>query len=196
MVRHLLPAALAAVLAAAAPAAAQDSVFYRDVGDWTVQVDPTISNGCYATASYESGTVFRIGINPETDSYYFLVGNDAWPRLQPDGDYQIRIRFDSRSPYDVSATGLQFNPGELVYYFAQTKIYAFVEDFMARNSMAIIADGRELDKLSLRGTRVAFRAVEECQREMDASPPPPPAPPAPPPERGTPTDKTFKSDQF
>lgn len=181
MSRPLAAATLALTLALSAPAHAQDPYIWGEVGEWDIAVDRTISNGCYALATWDSGTTVRIGINPETDFYYVLFGNPSWPPVSPDQRYELEIQFDSTPAWDVTATGLQFNPGELVYYYAQTQIFEFIEDFMRLNAMAIRRDGRQLDRLTLRGSRAAFEAVMECQDEMARTPPPPVAPP---PSRG------------
>lgn len=178
MSRYHLSACLAAGLVLSAPALAQETVFWGEIGDWDIEVDTTISNGCYAVAEWQSGTIVRIGINPETDFYYVLIGNPRWAPIAPEREYALSVQFDSRPAWDVTATGLQFNPGELVYYYAQTQQFDFIEEFMRLNRMKISAGPRTLDTLVLRGSRAAFEGVMKCQDEMARLPPPPPAPPA------------------
>ena len=176
MLQNHLSACLVAGLALSAPATAQETVFWGEIGDWDIEVDTTISNGCYAVAEWESGTIVRIGINPETDFYYVLIGNPRWAPIVAEREYALSVQFDSRAPWDVTATGLQFNPGELVYYYAQTQQFDFINEFMRLNRMKISAGPRTLDTLVLRGSRAAFEGVMECQDEMARLPPPPPPP--------------------
>jgi hypothetical protein len=100
--------------------ATAQSVEWGKIGDWDIAIDTTIDNGCYALASWNGGTVLRIGRNPQQDNFYVLIGNEKWASLQPDQDYEIQIRFGGSPKWDVSAVGLQFNPGETVYLHAQS----------------------------------------------------------------------------
>ncbi len=166
MIRNLL---VSGILAAGlvTSAVAQDAVFWKSVGDWEVSIDPTIRNGCYAVATWNGGTVLRIGLNPEEDNFYFLVGNSKWSSLRPSTNYEVQIRFDSRAPWDVSAVGLQFNPGEVVYLHAESTKFEFLEEFMSGYRMKISYDGNEIDTLKLSGSRRAFNEVMACQEVVD-----------------------------
>ena len=150
----------------AMPAAAQDNDLWGTVGDWDISVDPTIGNGCYALASWNGGTVLRIGRNPQKDNFYFLIGNDAWSSLQPEGAYDIQIQFGNRPVWDVSASGLQFNPGETVYLHAQSTKLEFINEFKAALNMKISYNGSEIDNLKLTGSSRAWSEVERCQSQV------------------------------
>ncbi len=150
------------------PASAADNDFWAAVGNWDVSVDPTIGNGCYALASWNGGTVLRIGRNPQKDNFYFLVGNDDWRSISPDGSYDIQVQFGSRPVWDVSASGLQFNSGETVYLHAQSTKMDFIAEFQAALNMRISYNGKEIDNLKLNGSRRAWDEVEKCQREMNS----------------------------
>jgi len=166
-----------ALACAAAPAAAQDNTLWKKVGDWEISVDPTIQNGCYAVATWNGGTVLRIGLNPEEDNFYFLIGNNDWASLQPNQPYDLEIQFDNRAPWEVSAHGLQFNPGETVYLHAESTKFDFIEEFMRLSRMKIRYLGEEIDQLKLTGSSRAFKAVMACQEEMNARGPDPSADP-------------------
>lgn len=150
-------------------AVSQDSIHWKDVGGWTVSVDPTLNNGCYAFASWNEGTVVRIGRDPDNGTFYFLIGNDAWESLSHGSDYEISIQFDRRGPWDVDAQGFQFNPGEVVYLHAQSSQMEFIREFQRANNMKISYQGREIDNLRLTGSRRAWDEVEVCQRAMSQS---------------------------
>lgn len=154
-------------LALAAPGeAAQDVLFWKDVGDWEIAIDPTIQDGCYAVATWNGGTVLRIGRNPQKDNFYFLIGNDKWASLQPNEPYDIEIRFGNRAGWDVAATGLQFNPGETVYLHAESTKMEFIDEFQRALNMRISYQGAEIDNLKLTGSRRAWDEVEVCQRAV------------------------------
>ncbi len=171
MPRPVLPLSLTLLLATALPAAAQDNV-WGSFGDWDISIDPTIDNGCYALASWNGGTVLRIGRNPQLNNFYFLIGNPAWSTLQPEQSYDLAIQFGNRPIWDVSANGLQFNPGEEVYLHAQSDKMEFIREFQKALSMKISFDGAEIDNLKLTGSSRAWTEVEKCQKEMDTRPEP------------------------
>ncbi|MDJ0826027.1 MAG: hypothetical protein QNJ16_11045 [Rhodobacter sp.] len=158
----------AALLLAAMPATAEDTYLWKTVGDWDISIDPTIDDGCYAVATWNGGTVLRIGRNPEENNFYFLIGNNKWASLEPDEPYDIEIQFGSRAPWEVSATGLQFNPGETVYLHAESTKMDFVREFQRALNMKISYQDKEIDNLKLTGSRRAWDEVENCQREVAA----------------------------
>lgn len=157
-----------ALTAALVPAVhGQDAVFWKSVGNWEISIDPTVRNGCYALASWNGGTVLRIGMNPQEDNFYMLIGNNDWTSLSPDTAYDISIRFDNRLPWEVSARGLQFSPGETVYLHAESTKFDFLEEFMGGYNMKISYDGKVIDTLKLTGSRRAMNEVAACQESAD-----------------------------
>jgi len=158
---------LAIALAWGTPISAQDTVLWKRVGNWDVSIDTTVGNGCFTTSTWNGGTFMRIGLNPEADNFYFLVGNDKWASITPDQEYDIQIKFGNKAAWDVSAIGFQFNPGELTYLLARSTKYDFIEEFMRQSNMRISYDGREIDNLKLTGSSRAFKTVIACQEEAD-----------------------------
>lgn len=147
-------------------ATAQESVFWKSVGDWDISIDTTIQDGCYALASWNGGTVLRIGRNPERANFYVLIGNDKWSSLRADTEYPIQIQFGNRPVWDVTARGLQFTPGETVYLHAQSKQMDFIREFQRAVNMKISYNDREIDNLKLNGSRRAWDEVENCQKQV------------------------------
>lgn len=161
------------------PAVAQDSEFWKSVGNWDISIDPTVGNGCYALASWNGGTLVRIGRNPQRENFYVLIGNPKWASLEHDKDYEIQIQFGNRPIWDVSARGLQFNPGETVYLHAQSNKMDFIREFQRANNMKIRYNGNQIDNLKLTGSSRAWNEVEACQKSVSA--------------RGNATDDPFAS---
>lgn len=159
-------AILALTIPAAFTAAAQDSIHWKDVGDWTISIDPTLGNGCYATASWQSGTELRIGRDPEADNFYMLLGVDLGIWLEAEQTYELGIKFDRRASWDVNMRGMQFNPGERVFLIAQSKKNIFIREFQRSLKMKISYRGRAIDTLSLTGSSRAWNEVEVCQKAM------------------------------
>ena len=163
----MLRTLLVSAALAASPVAAQEAVFWKSVGNWDVSIDTTISNGCYAIATWNGGTVLRIGLNPQEENFYLLVGNEKWASLESGQEYDISIKFGAKAAWDVSARGLQFNPGEIVYLHAESTKFEFIEEFMRQSSMKISYQNKEIDTLKLTGSSRAFKEVMACQQEVD-----------------------------
>ncbi len=159
---------LAVGLVAAWPSVAQDSTLWKRIGNWDISIDATIGNGCYTLASWTGGTVFRLGLNPELDNYYVLIGNDKWGSLKAEESYDIQLRFDDKAPWDVSMRGLQFTAGETVYLHAQSTDFDFIDEFMLQASMTISYQGNKIETLSLSGSKRAFEEVLACQEHVTA----------------------------
>ncbi len=167
MVRRL--SALIFLALFASQSRADDSLFWKNVGDWEISIDTTLSNGCYAVANWAGGTVLRIGEDPGNGGFYFLIGNTDWTALEPSGSYDLKIQFDNRLSWNVSAKGLQFNPDEQVFLFAQSQNREFVQEFRRANKMKISYQGKVIETLKLVGSNRAFSEIQTCQRYVDAN---------------------------
>lgn len=154
-------------LAAATAAPAQENDFWGRAGNWEISIDPSLGHGCYLLHSWPSGTILRMGLDPQNDLFYLLIGNEGWTSLQPGQDYEIQIQFGRRSPWNVTAEGFQFDPGEETYlnFFADKT--DFIREFRAAANMRLSYDGQEIDNLSLSGSSRAWNEVETCQRQMN-----------------------------
>jgi len=146
---------------------AEDSTFWKTIGNWDISIDNSVGGGCFTSANWESGTFLRLGFHPQNDNFYMLIGNDKWTSLHPGQDYEIQIKFDRKAPWDVAATGFQFDDGETVYLHAQSTKFAFIEEFMRHNKMKIFYQGKEIDQLRLNGSSRAFKEVITCQEAVD-----------------------------
>ena len=163
----MLRTLLVSAALAASPVAAQEAVFWKSVGNWDVSIDTTISNGCYAIATWNGGTVLRIGLNPLEENFYLLVGNEKWASLESGQEYDISIKFGAKAAWDVAARGLQFSPEDVVYLHAESTKFEFIEEFMRQSSMKISYQNKEIDTLKLTGSSRAFKEVMACQQEVD-----------------------------
>ncbi len=156
--------------------AAQDHIPWKTLANWQISVDTTIQNGCYAVTGWDSGTALRIGLNPAKDSFYLLVGNKTWTQFAPNTPYDIRIKFDSKAAWDITATRLKVYANDATYLHAEGSSYAFLEEFMVQREMKITHNNAPLDRLPLRGSARALQEVIACQKEVDAKGVPTPEP--------------------
>jgi hypothetical protein len=163
--KNIMCGVVAAMMAAAAHA--QETARWGQAGHWTVMVDRTLNNGCFAITAYDGGAVLRVGYSPVDGSAYIVIANDQWGSLEVGKDYELEMQFDSREPWSGSATvitaegferslSVKVN-GDLLQEFA--KSHVFVVRYM----------GKEIARLSLRGSRVALMEVFKCQAVIASS---------------------------
>ena len=148
----------------AAPAHAQNSAKWGEVGGWSIRVDRTIGDGCYAHQSYEDGTDVRVGFDMKKKSIFFMIANPAWRSLEVDRLYRMRLTFDDQQSYNGEFRGLRM--GDLVWLDHSNVSAAFAGDFMQRNGLRVYYNGARIAGLSLRNTYLAVTEVMNCQREM------------------------------
>jgi hypothetical protein len=148
------------------PAFSQDSgtPAYAQVGGWQVRVDPAVDNGCFASQYYEDGTGIRLGIDPDRQKLYLILGNPAWTSLEEGKTYKLRFAFDQANTYDSDlAAGML---GDRVVLARSGLSTDFVTDFVESTSVRVTYRGAPIAHLSLRNARAALTEVAKCQQEM------------------------------
>lgn len=153
--------------ALASPVWSQGAVPWKTIGRWAVSIDTSLGNGCYAIATWTGGTVLRIGLNPENDNFYLMIGNSDWRSLKPDSIYEVHLQFDDLKPWSIDAYALQFLPGDIVYLQAQSSNFEFIEEFMNQARMTLYYAGSKVETLKLRGSQAAFEEIQSCQAFID-----------------------------
>jgi hypothetical protein len=150
-----------------APASADDTVKWGQVGGWAIMVDRTIGDGCFAMQVFERGTVVRIGFDMRNRHVYLFFAQDSWKSLEEGKVYPVRIVFDGSIPYDGEMRGQRL--GNVVVLAHRNVSADFFRDFMQRNDLQVFYRGSELANLSLRNTYAAVSEVINCQKEIAAA---------------------------
>jgi hypothetical protein len=164
----------------AIPASATEAIHWKKVGYWDVLMDQTMGNACYATTSYEGGSVLRVGFNfsgPE-NTMYFALGNENWKSIEAGKDYEINIVFDSQAPWKATALGVDF--AEAKWLYVNGLKTDFATDFSRKHGLTAYFQGREVARLTLKGSSKAFDEMIACQdavNEVMAKKPQQPASP-------------------
>ena len=135
------------------------------VGNWDIFVDSSLGNGCFIIATYELGTVLRLGFNRIDSNAYLMIGHRDWNSLEVGKDYEITIKFDRAAPWKATATGVKI--GTITMLQAETDKPAFITDFMRKLGMTVTYRNREIASLSLRGSSAAISEMLRCQEVMD-----------------------------
>lgn len=134
-------------------------------GHWEFGYDLRDS-GCVLSGSFEGGTRLWYGfsINRDTGNTTTYVGvtNGRWQlHLKPYERYTLELLI-GRTRWTTTADPVNHPEHGFIVYIANK---ALVENIMSGNSIAIRYNGRQLVRLSLKGSRNAFKDIMECHRE-------------------------------
>jgi hypothetical protein len=158
---------IATLLGGSQMAWAEDSVLWTpsEVRGWTIAVDKTLANGCFIVSYFDGGTALRVGFDRRHGNAYVMLLNDNWRSIREGNEYQISVQFDSQAPWNASATGVRMggSPG----FIATTDKTDFMVEFMRQRGMSVTYSGREITRLSLRGTAAATQEMLRCQDAMN-----------------------------
>jgi hypothetical protein len=161
----LLKIAAACGLALLSTAAvAQDLVPYSEAGGWSVEVDPTLGNGCLLSSDFEDGSHVRIGFDRTAGNGYVIAANTAWGEITDGTDYPISFMLDDQK-YDGSAKGLHLDdlPGVMVTFDSMD----FLTDLAAKTTMTLQSEGADVMSIDLSGTDEAINETIACQEEQE-----------------------------
>lgn len=147
---------------------------YKELENWSVHIDESLGNGCFAIAEYSGGTSFRIGFNnlDEELGVYVLFGNESWTSLEEGKKYRISIQFGEKERWTGTATGFKFESSDQMTWLKlpissdQDGRVLFFREFMEERGMRLFYGEDQIDNLTLRGTFVAGTITVECQKEM------------------------------
>lgn len=140
---------------------AEDTPLWKEIGGWQVRVDQTLGYGCFVIGVYDGQSYFRLGFDRANDTGYFIIGNAAWRSIESGKLYPINVEFDGEPPWEVTATGVDF--GGLTGLWGNFDNADFINEFSERHALKLYYQGREIDRLSLKGSYQAIQEMIECQ---------------------------------
>ncbi|KEQ07025.1 hypothetical protein [Pseudorhizobium pelagicum] len=152
----------------AVEAAPTESIPWKEVGGWSVLMDPSLGNACYVSTAYEDGTVLRLGFNLSSaeGSIYIALGNENWKSLEAGKDYQIQIAFDAETPWDAPARAMELSG--INWLNVQTTDTNFAAEFARKHTMRATFEGRSVAMLRLKGSSKALDEMLACQEAVKA----------------------------
>lgn len=140
----------------AAPAVAiRSDVYPRTLGNWTINFDNQ-NLICMASSISDQGTSYHVGMDVSQGSWFFSYTNEKWQSIKEGQSYDVNYVFDGRGNWGGHSTGIA--KGLLLQGLSRP----FVERFAASMQLEVYFEGRNIDTVSLRGTRNATRAIEYC----------------------------------
>ncbi|RIA55757.1 hypothetical protein [Dichotomicrobium thermohalophilum] len=144
-----------------------ETVAWKRVGNWQIRVDPSLGNACFMIASWEQGTILRIGfVSGQSTSNvpYIILGNSYWNSIQEGKDYNLTFRFDNEKPWSVNAVG--FRMGQSVYLLFEVGSWDFVDEFMRKHGVQVAYQGKVIANLRLTDSFAALKETANCHVQM------------------------------
>lgn len=142
-------------------------------GDWTIRVDTTLGNGCFALAQYTGGSAFRIGFDLKDHNVLVLFGKSSWKSIQYGKEYPVQLTFGNESPWAGNATGFSFDPPKdepfLLLSIDAKQADELLDEFMRQLYVAARYNDKEIMRLSLKGSYKAGMQLLKCQEAIQKS---------------------------
>lgn len=153
----------ALLLAAAAPAQAQDLELYRSVAGWDVV---TVDGGCYAAANFGDGIEFYAGVDAPAGEVVLTILNPAWQEIGDGDPVPVDLTFGDAEFGEIVMTGVTNQIGLPGVSYAVSgedpASGALMGDLMDEGDLRIWQNGQEIISLDMSGMGAAFLVVAEC----------------------------------
>ncbi|WP_230281660.1 hypothetical protein [Croceicoccus sp. Ery15] len=139
----------------------------KNIGAWTIGIDHTLNESCFAVVPYKEGTVFRIGFNYSTNSNYVMIGNNAWQSLRDGDKHNLVYQFDDLEPWDAPASVVTM--GNSSFLWTNFSNNEFWDEFVSASWLNISRGDRSIGSLSLYQSAEAMSALADCQKTANRS---------------------------
>ncbi len=158
---------LLALALIATPVVADEVPTWAKVGDWTISIEPSLNNSCFAYAYFNGDTYLAMGYDRRDDTAYADFSDPDWVSLVEGQTYELTVRFGNKPEWTGDALVSRFTGGDM--YLELIVDDAFLDEFAAQNSVRIGFGGREIANLGLQGSRRAMNEVIACQSKNSAA---------------------------
>ena len=161
--------AFAGLLAATATAASQPNnevAAWGHVAGWDVMVDRTLGDGCFVIAVYEH-SVLRVGFDITDHAVLVTIGDPAWQSLRTGKLYDLDMQFDNLPVWRGQAAVLEARSFEKT--LSTIADADWLTAFALSHTLVVSYQGREIERLSLKGTAAAVAEMLRCQQAMNGN---------------------------
>jgi len=119
---------------------------------------------------YIGGTSIRVGYNIDATALYLQVTDPSRNRIRVDIEHETEIKFDDGSSFELPGKGVEPTPsdesGGITVTIPTASRQAFLQAFMARDTLTVSLEESSPIELSLAGSARATRLLDECQTSM------------------------------
>jgi serine protease Do len=152
-----------AVLVSASPVVAQDATTWAEVGNWTIGIEPSLDNSCFAYSYFDGDTYLAMGYDRRDNTAYADFSDPDWSSLVEGQTYSLSIQFGRRPEWTGDALVSTFTGGDK--YLELVVDDEFLNEFAGQNTVRIGFSGKEIAYLNLQGSRRALNAMIDCQNK-------------------------------
>ncbi len=151
-------------------ASAEHANHWSYVGAWDVDYYSDLQ-GCGALVAFDGGTGFFIGFDTNSDQALLAIGitDPSWTGITVGDSYELTVAFDSRTPWNVTATGTEIGGdyGLVITEPVNSGSAAdFASEFARSYWMTWSHRGDVLGKLSLKNSHLAFNTALDCTQSV------------------------------
>lgn len=133
------------------------------VRGWTIGAN-AVRQGCFASATFQSGTSIELGFDMPKDSSFLVFANESWDKIKTGSEYKLELVFDDRKRWNGRAVGIRI--GKLYGLALEGVKSEFVVDFARYETVQVNYNGKRLDGFNLAGTRAAVQASISCSQDV------------------------------
>lgn len=163
-----LAAAVAALMIPCAPAHAEDSEVYAEVGGWTIFRG---SDDCNLLTRYEGGASLYVAYTVGNNDAVVYVDDPAFKSIKDAEKYPLKVYFMKAKGLDdswgeVTATGVATDTLHAIRMkFVGTD---FLADLAASSTFARVREEGKVvvESMTLKGSAAAVAKLEQCSREV------------------------------
>lgn len=174
--RVLIYACAVLMMAWPAERAFAETLEFGTAGNWSISVDPTINNSCFAFTTFVDGSAFRLGFDMRPDAgspFFVILGNIKWKSIEYGKEYPIDLTFGNKPPWSGNATGFSFDPPQdqtwLRVGVGKDTGAEFLTEFMKQQFVTVKYSGKEILRLNLKDSYKAGLKLIECQKKASQS---------------------------
>jgi len=142
-----------------------NSDIYRNVGDWTIAIDPSLGNGCFALGGYKDGLSLRFGFDARKSlSLYIIIFRDSWKSIKPGSEYEVGFQLDSDTRWSGKFHGIDVGGSKGLYI--AVPVDDFLKDLSVAKTFHVSYNGAVIDSGNLPRVTDAISTVRECQSKQ------------------------------
>jgi len=135
------------------------------VRGWTIGAN-AVRQGCFASATFKSGTSIELGFDMRKDSSFMVFANESWDKVRVGAQYKLELVYDGHKRWNGRAVGIRI--GKLYGLALEGVKSEFVVDFARYETVQVNYNGKRLDGFNLAGTRAAVQASISCSQDVQA----------------------------
>lgn len=149
---------------------------WAKVDGWDIAWYPEM-RGCQAFALFEENTAFFIGYDKTHGkrSLNITLIDKRWTKIKDGDEHRVQVRFGDNPAWDLTMDGRSIDdyPALMIHMSAAaSETRTLINQFRRESEMRWQLEDQQLARLTLRGSRRAFSAVQDCEANYAAPPRP------------------------